>query len=92
MGPRAPSWTATGDTEPAVPAFLAAVRPRAQSMYHFVMLADEVPRLIQVGPAAHLLHAVPNSDLRVHGSGNWRASTEDETIRAAVEDLMTAAG
>ncbi|MFI6154017.1 hypothetical protein ACIBCA_15135 [Kitasatospora sp. NPDC051170] len=56
------------------------------------MLAADVPRLIQVGPAAHLLHEVPNSDLRVHGSGNWRAFTEDETVRAAVEDLMAAAG
>ncbi|MFJ8040510.1 hypothetical protein ACIRBX_08410 [Kitasatospora sp. NPDC096147] len=86
-------WTATGDAEAAVPALLTAVRPLAEGTYRPVMLTA-VRHLTRIGPAARpaarLLRELPDSDRRVHDSGNWRAFTEDETIRAAVEDLRAA--
>ncbi|MFF2193552.1 hypothetical protein [Streptomyces sp. NPDC058157] len=39
-------------------------------------------------PAARLLHAVPRQDRRLRSSDAWRGFTQDQEIRAAVDELL----
>ncbi|MEU7211854.1 HEAT repeat domain-containing protein [Streptomyces sp. NPDC044989] len=86
-------WAATGETESTVPALLEVVRDLAEGTYLPVML-PAVRHLARFGlaaqPATHLLRGLPTSDRRLHYFGGWRAFTEDESIRAAVDELLTA--
>ncbi len=85
-------WAATGDTEDAVPALLRAVQGIADGTYQPVMLSA-VRHLARIGrasqPAVRLLRHLSASDLRYHYFGGWRAFAEDESIRAAVDELLT---
>ncbi|WP_032767262.1 HEAT repeat domain-containing protein [Streptomyces sp. CNS654] len=87
-------WAATGETENTVPALLEAVHDLAEGTYLPVML-PAVRHLTRIGrvaqPAAHLLSDLPTCDRRLHYFGGWRAFTEDEAIRTAVDELLTAA-
>ncbi|MFC5957870.1 hypothetical protein ACFP51_26400 [Streptomyces pratens] len=88
-------WAATGDTGSTVPVLLEAVQGLAEDTYLPVML-PAVRHLARIGnaarPAAHLLRDLPTSDRRLHYFGGWRAFTEDESIRAAVDKLLITAG
>ncbi|WP_146258997.1 hypothetical protein [Streptomyces tateyamensis] len=88
-------WAATGDTEAAVPTLLTAVQRLADGVFYPVMLTA-VRYLTRMGsaarPAARALRDLPSLDRRVHSSGNWRAFTQDEAIRAAVGELLATAG
>ncbi|MFG3002271.1 hypothetical protein [Streptomyces sp. NPDC048340] len=88
-------WAATGDTATAVPALMTAVQGLAEGDYLPVML-PAVRHLAQIGsaarPAAQLLHAVPHHDPRLRSSGAWRGFTQDEKIRAAVDELLALSG
>ncbi|MER5971549.1 HEAT repeat domain-containing protein [Streptomyces sp. NPDC002055] len=84
-------WAATGETENSVPALLQAVQELADGTYKPVML-PAVRHLTRMGhaarPAVRLLRDLPRSDRRLHYFGGWRAFTEDESIRAAVDALL----
>ncbi|MGW0886506.1 hypothetical protein ACWD35_45255, partial [Streptomyces sp. NPDC002671] len=86
-------WAATGDTESTVPALLEVVQNLAEGTYLPVML-PAVRYLTRIGhaaqPAAHLLRDLPTSDRRFHYFGGWRAFAEDESIRTAVDELLSA--
>ncbi|MEU9996106.1 hypothetical protein [Streptomyces sp. NPDC050848] len=86
-------WAATGETESTVPALLEAVQDLAEGTYLPVML-PAVRRLTRIGhaaqPAAHLLRDLPTCDRRLRYFGGWRAFTEDESIRTAIDELLTA--
>ncbi|MGF6829597.1 hypothetical protein P3T30_004923 [Kitasatospora sp. MAP12-9] len=88
-------WRATGDAEAAVPALLTAVQRLADGTYYPVMLTA-VRYLARMGPAARpaarVLRDLPSLDRRVHSAGNWRAFADDGAIRAAVAELLAAAG
>ncbi|WP_073950477.1 hypothetical protein [Streptomyces kebangsaanensis] len=88
-------WTATGDTEGAVPALLEVVKDLADGTYLPVML-PAVRYLTRMGhaarPAVRPLRDLPASDRRLHYFGGWRAFAEDESIRSAVDDLLTLTG
>ncbi|MGW4890833.1 hypothetical protein ACWEQL_00975 [Kitasatospora sp. NPDC004240] len=86
-------WTATGDTDTAVPALTAAVRV----LPHGRLLPVAFPavrHLTRIGwparPAAHLLGGLLPLDQRLRTSGGWRGFADDEAIRAAITDLLTA--
>ncbi|GGX28932.1 HEAT repeat domain-containing protein [Streptomyces lomondensis] len=87
-------WAATGDTAHTLEPLLAAVRPLAEGICLPVML-PAVRCLTLMGraarPAAHLLSAVPALDERLRFGGGRRAFTDDESLRAAVDDLLAAA-
>ncbi|MET8630891.1 HEAT repeat domain-containing protein [Kitasatospora sp. NPDC004669] len=87
-------WSATGDTGTAVPALLTVCRPLTQGSYLPAMLAA-VRHLTHIGPAAHpaatLLAQALTLDDRLSTSADWRAFVDDEAIRAAVTELVTAA-
>ncbi len=86
-------WAATGDTEHTVPVLLEAVRGLAEGDYQPVMLSA-VRHLARIGPAARpaadLLRHLPACDRRLHHFSGRRAFTEDEAIRAALDELLTA--
>ncbi|ALV39107.1 hypothetical protein [Streptomyces sp. CdTB01] len=86
-------WATTGDTETSVPAMTSVVRGLAKGTYLPVML-PAVRYLAQIGhatrPAAQLLRAVPTRDQRLRSNGGWRGFTQDEAIRAALEELFAA--
>ncbi|MFE9936575.1 hypothetical protein [Streptomyces hirsutus] len=88
-------WAATGDTGSTVPVLLEAVQDLAEDTYLPVML-PAVRHLARIGeaarPAAHLLRDLPNRDRRLHYFGGWRAFTEDESVRTAVDELLITAG
>ncbi|MFI5671089.1 hypothetical protein [Streptomyces sp. NPDC051704] len=88
-------WAATGDTQTTVPALMAIVQGLAKGDYLPVML-PAVRHLAQIGPAARpaarLLHAVPHHDPLLRSSGAWRGFTQDEDIRAAVDELLVLSG
>ncbi|GAA2390411.1 hypothetical protein GCM10010420_12730 [Streptomyces glaucosporus] len=88
-------WAATGETGSTVPVLLEAVRDLADGVCRPVML-PAVRRLTRMGraarPAARHLRDLPASDRRLHYFGGWRAFTEDESLRAAVDELLAAAG
>lgn len=85
-------WAATGETELPVRALSAAVRALAEGRYKPVML-PAVHHLIRIGlparPAARLLRGVPALDERLSYFGGWRTFDTDESIRAAVGELLT---
>lgn len=88
-------WAATGDTENTVPVLLEVVREPADGTYLPVMLAAvrHLARMAQAArPAVPLLRDIPASDRRLHYFGGWRAFTEDESIRTAVDELLTVTG
>ncbi|MGY0066264.1 hypothetical protein ACWZEH_05430 [Streptomyces sp. QTS137] len=84
-------WATTGDTGSTVPILVEAVQELAEDTYLPVML-PAVRHLARIGtaarPAAHLLRDLPNRDRRLHYFGGWRAFTEDESIRTAVDELL----
>ncbi|MQY16229.1 hypothetical protein SRB5_64270 [Streptomyces sp. RB5] len=86
-------WAATGDTESTVPALLEAVRDLAEGTFFPVML-PALRYLARIGPAARpaadLLRDVAAGDRRLHYSGGWRAFTEDESVRVAIDELFAA--
>ncbi|MCX5415159.1 HEAT repeat domain-containing protein [Streptomyces sp. NBC_00059] len=86
-------WAVTGDTENTVPALTTAVRGLAEGASRPVML-PAVRHLARIGPAARpaaeLLREVPARDQRLGSSGGWRGFLGDESIRAAVEELLAA--
>ncbi|MEU9124575.1 hypothetical protein AB0C96_32800 [Streptomyces sp. NPDC048506] len=88
-------WAATGDTDTTIPVLVDAVQELAHGTYAPVML-PAVRHLSRMGraarPAARLLHKLPIRDRRLHHFGAWRTFTEDESVRAAVDELLTAAG
>ncbi|MFF2956072.1 HEAT repeat domain-containing protein [Kitasatospora sp. NPDC057965] len=88
-------WAATGDVEISVPAMTSAVQELPDGTHLPVML-PAVRHLAQVGhaalPAAQLLRGVPARDLRLRSNGGWRGFTQDEAIRAALEELLAACG
>ncbi|WP_327289632.1 HEAT repeat domain-containing protein [Streptomyces sp. NBC_01198] len=85
-------WAVTGDTDSTVPALISAVRGLAEGTYRPVML-PAVHYLVRIGraarPAAQLLGSVSAGDHRLRSDGGWRGFTQDETIRTAVEALLT---
>lgn len=87
-------WAATGETEIPVPALLRAARGLADGHYLPVML-PAVRHLARIGraarPAARLLREVPDLDRRLHYFSGWRGFETDESIRAAVDDLLAVA-
>ncbi|MFD9596441.1 hypothetical protein ACFWA9_27370 [Kitasatospora sp. NPDC059973] len=88
-------WATTGDFEISVPAMTSAVQELANGIYLPVML-PAVRHLAQVGhaahPAAQLLRGVLARDQRLRSDGGWRGFTQDEAIRAALEELLAACG
>ncbi|MGW7054787.1 hypothetical protein [Streptomyces sp. NPDC054887] len=88
-------WAATGDPGSSVPVLTAAVGELGEGTYRPVML-PAVRHLARTGRAAgsasSLLRGVPALDRRLRCDGGWRGFTQDETIRAAVHDLLAAAG
>ncbi|MFF4370525.1 HEAT repeat domain-containing protein [Streptomyces sp. NPDC001594] len=88
-------WAVTGDTQTAVPALVTVLRGLEEGDYLPVML-PAVRHLAQIGPAAwpaaRLLHAVPRQDRRLRVSGAWRGFTQDDEIRAAVDELLAVCG
>ncbi|WBP85052.1 HEAT repeat domain-containing protein [Kitasatospora cathayae] len=87
-------WSATGDADTTVPALLAVCRPLLQGSYLPAMLAA-VRHLARIGPAAHpavtvLAEALPR-DERLTTSTGWPAFVEDDTVRAAITDLLAPA-
>ncbi|KQX59548.1 MULTISPECIES: HEAT repeat domain-containing protein [unclassified Streptomyces] len=86
-------WAATGDTDTTVPALMASVQDLATGTHLPVML-PAVRHLARIGraarPAADLLRGVPARDQRFRSGGGWRGFTDDENIRAAVGELLTA--
>lgn len=54
---------------------------------------DHLARLGRAAhPAAHLLRDVPARDQRLRGDGGWRGFVQDEIIRTAVGELLSASG
>ncbi|GHG34645.1 hypothetical protein [Streptomyces zaomyceticus] len=86
-------WATTGDFETSVPAMTSAVQELTNGVYLPVML-PAVRYLTQVGrparPAAQLLRGVLTGDQRLRSNGCWRGFTQDEAIRAALEELLAA--
>ncbi|MEU8622007.1 HEAT repeat domain-containing protein [Streptomyces sp. NPDC048623] len=86
-------WAATGDTENTVPVLTAVVRDLAEGTYLPVML-PAMRHLARIGqaarPAADLLRGVPARDRRLRSDGGWRGFTQDEDIRSAVQELLSA--
>ncbi|MFG3723328.1 hypothetical protein ACGF8D_36630 [Streptomyces massasporeus] len=87
-------WSVTGDTADAVEPLLAAVRPLAEGTYLPAML-PAVRCLTSMGGAAdraaELLREVPARDERLRFGGGWHSFVTDESIRAAVDELLAAA-
>ncbi|MGV9902887.1 HEAT repeat domain-containing protein [Streptomyces sp. NPDC003388] len=87
-------WAATGETKSIVPALLEVVRGLADGIYLPVML-PATRHLVRLGhaahPAVHLLRDLPTCDRRLHYFGGWRGFTEDESIRAAIDELLSGA-
>lgn len=88
-------WAATGDTEVPVQALVTAVHGLAEGRYLPVML-PAVRHLTRIGgaarPAARLLREVPHLDRRLHYFSGWRGFDTDESIRAAIGELLATAG
>lgn len=88
-------WAATDDTRSTVPALVEAVQGLAEGTYLPVML-PAVRALTRMGhaagPAARLLAVVPLREQRLRWRGGWQGFAEDEAIRAAVEELLSACG
>ncbi|MEU6238238.1 HEAT repeat domain-containing protein [Kitasatospora sp. NPDC047058] len=86
-------WATTGDTETSVPAMTSIVQGLAEGAYSPVML-PAVRYLAQIGhaarPAARFLRDVPSRDQRLRSDGGWRGFTQDEAIRAALDELLAA--
>ncbi len=86
-------WAATGDTENTVPVLTAVVRELPEGTHVPVML-PAVRHLARIGhaagPAAELLRVIPACDRRLRSDGSWRAFTQDEDIRSAVQELLSA--
>ncbi|MFR9796048.1 HEAT repeat domain-containing protein [Streptomyces sp. MS06] len=88
-------WAATGDAGAAVPVLTTAVRDLAQGSYLPVMLPalNHLARLGQAArPAALLLLNVATQDQRLRSNGGWRGFAQDEDIRTAVGELLSASG
>jgi len=87
-------WAATGESEVPVRALLAAVRDLAEGRYLPVML-PAVRYLCRIGhpagPAAQLLRDVPEFDRRLYYFTGWEAFETDESVRAAVRELLATA-
>ncbi|MEU6355841.1 hypothetical protein ABZ896_42110 [Streptomyces sp. NPDC047072] len=89
-------WSATGETEVAVPVLLAEVRGLAEGQ--FLPVAHRAVRhLTRIGPpaarpAADLLRRVPDRDARLSRGGGWRGFEADERIRAAIAQLLAHTG
>ncbi|MBQ1095376.1 HEAT repeat domain-containing protein [Streptomyces sp. b94] len=87
-------WAVTGDTESAVPILVEIVQELTDGTYLPVML-PAVRYLTRMGhaaqPAVRLLRDLPASDRRIHYFGGWRAFTEDESLRTAVDELLATA-
>ncbi|MFJ8623734.1 HEAT repeat domain-containing protein [Kitasatospora sp. NPDC093550] len=88
-------WAATGDSDTAVPALLAACRSLTTGTYYPVML-QAVRHLTRIGapahPAATELAEALTRDHRLSTAGGWRAFADDEAIRTAVAELCEATG
>ncbi|MET9590583.1 HEAT repeat domain-containing protein [Streptomyces sp. NPDC006516] len=88
-------WAATSDTETAVPVLTAAVLDLTKGTYLPVML-PALGHLAELGqaaqPVAHLLRDIPDRDRRLRTNGGWRGFVQDENIRAAVGELLSASG
>ncbi|MFE3073711.1 HEAT repeat domain-containing protein [Streptomyces sp. NPDC059247] len=88
-------WAATGDAGTAAPVLTEAVRDLAEGTHRPVML-PALRHLTGLGraarPAAHLLRDVPADDRRLGSSGTWRGFVQDEDVRIAVGELLTACG
>ncbi|WP_031097181.1 HEAT repeat domain-containing protein [Streptomyces sp. NRRL S-15] len=86
-------WAVTGDTETTVPAMTTAVRALAEGTCLPVAL-PALRCLALTGraarPAAQLLRGLPSWDQRFCSNGGWRAFTQDEAVRAALEELFAA--
>lgn len=84
-------WATTGDTGTSVPAMTSVVQGLAEGAYSPVML-PAVRHLTRIGPAARpaarLLRDVPSLDQRLLSNGGWRGFTQDDAIRAALEELL----
>jgi hypothetical protein len=84
-------WAATGETEIPVQRLLTAVAGLTEGHYLPVML-PAVRHLARIGraagPAARLLHEVPELDRRLYYFTGWRGFETDESIRAAVGELL----
>ncbi|MGP4048842.1 HEAT repeat domain-containing protein [Streptomyces sp. 2A115] len=88
-------WAATSDTETAVPVLTTAVLDLTKGNYLPVMLPalDHLAKLGQAAqPAAHLLRDVPARDQRLCTNGGWRGFVQDENVRNAVSELLSASG
>ncbi|MCX5341944.1 HEAT repeat domain-containing protein [Streptomyces atratus] len=88
-------WAATSDTETAVPVLTTAVLDLTKGTYLPVMLPalDHLAKLGQAAqPAAYLLRDVPARDQRLRTNGGWRGFVQDENIRTAVRELLSASG
>ncbi|MBM7440378.1 hypothetical protein [Streptomyces sp. HB132] len=86
-------WAVTGDTATTVPAMTAAVRALADGTCLTVAL-PALRYLALTGhaarPAAQLLRDVPFRDQRLSSNGGWRGFTQDEAVRAALDELYAA--
>ncbi|MET8544683.1 hypothetical protein ABZW03_29170 [Kitasatospora sp. NPDC004799] len=86
-------WATTGDTGTSVQAMTSTVQGLAEGVYLPVML-PAVRYLARLGhaarPAARHLRDVPARDQRLRSNGGWRGFTQDEAIRAALEELLAA--
>lgn len=88
-------WAVTGDAETAVPVLATAVLDLANGTYLPVMLPalDHLAELGQAAqPVADLLRDVPARDQRLRTSGGWRGFVQDENVRTAVSELLSASG
>ncbi|MFJ3792651.1 HEAT repeat domain-containing protein [Kitasatospora sp. NPDC090091] len=86
-------WATTGDTETSVPALTTALQGLAKGTHLPVMLPT-VRYLARTGhtdqPTIQLLRGVLFSDQRLCSNGGWQGFTQDEAIRAAIEELLAA--
>ncbi|MFI8910999.1 hypothetical protein ACIGW4_05185 [Streptomyces sp. NPDC053513] len=86
-------WAVTGDTETTVPVLTAVVRKLTEGTHLPVML-PAVRYLARIGPAARpaadLLRGIPAHDRRLRSDGGWRGFTQDEDVRSAVQELLSA--
>ncbi|MFJ6780324.1 HEAT repeat domain-containing protein [Streptomyces yangpuensis] len=88
-------WAATGDAETAVPVLTTAVQHLAKGSYLPVMLPalNHLARIGQAArPTARLLRDVATRDQRFRGNSGWRGFAQDEDIRTAVGELLSASG
>ncbi|MFF3863352.1 hypothetical protein [Streptomyces sp. NPDC002209] len=86
-------WAVTSDAETAVPVLATAVLDLTKGTYLPVMLPalDHLAKLGQAAqPAADLLRDVPARDQRLRTNGGWRGFVQDENIRTAVRELLSA--